>query len=191
MSPRTLLAVALACGLFAGALIVPSAGRAGTAKPCKHGFVKKHGRCVKAPKPAPPTPAPATPAPSPPPVAQDGHYVGTTSNLTSITFDVSLGGAQVTNLVTGQINESCNPPDSLYGGGIANGSANVATDGSFSMSNPSYDEGPLDGFDAVGHLSLQGQLSGMAASGTLNQGLSFGPYVCDSGVVTWTAALTH
>jgi hypothetical protein len=109
--------------------------------------------------------------------------------LTSITFDVSSAGTQVANLTTGQINESCNPPASLYGGGIIHGFSPIGTDGSFSMSNPSYDDGMLDGYPATGHLSLQGRISGTTASGTLNQGTSFGSYVCDSGVVTWTATL--
>ena len=181
VSFRTLLAVALACGLFAGALTVPSGGRAGTAKPCKHGFVKKHGRCVTVPKPKP----------APPPVAQDGHYVGTTSDVTPISFDVSLAGTRLTNFTTGQINVSCTPFVPLQGGGYSGGGGSIAADGSFLFVAPSFDAGTINGFPAVGHSSIQGVISPSgSASGTLNEGFSFGPYVCDSGLVTWTAALT-
>jgi hypothetical protein len=75
--PSAAVAAALLVGLLApAALAAPSAAKH---KPCRHGYVRKHGRCVKKPAakkktaapaaptstPAPPSPAmPATPAPS-------------------------------------------------------------------------------------------------------------------------------
>jgi hypothetical protein len=137
------------------------------------------------------SPAP-TPPPAPAPVPQDGHYVGTTSDVTPITFDVSSAGTHLTNITTGQINVSCTPFYPLQGGGFSGGGdLLIAADGSFSETDPSYDAGTIDGVPAVGHSSIQGVVSTSGtASGTINEGLSWGIYVCDSGVVTWTAKRT-
>jgi len=137
-------------------------------------------------------PSAPVPPPTPPPAPQDGHYVGTTSNVTPISFDVSLSGTRLTNITSGQINVSCTPFYPLEGGGFSGGGdLPIAADGSFSDTNPSFDAGTIDGVSAVGHSSIQGVVtSSGTASGTINQGLSWGIYVCDSGVVTWTATRT-
>ena len=138
---------------------------------------------------APPAPEPPpTPAPRP----QDGHYVGTNSNLTPVAFDVSLLGTSLRDFTSGQINVSCTPFYPLGGGGFSGGGAfPIAADGSFSWADPSFDAGTLDGIPAVGHSSIQGVVSSSGtASGTINEGLSWGIYFCDSGVVTWTATRT-
>jgi hypothetical protein len=112
--------------------------------------------------------------------------------VTPISFDVSLLGTRVTNLATGQINVSCTPFYPLQGGGFSGGgSTPIAADGPFSFVDPSFDAGTIDGVPAVGHSSVQGVISSTgSASGTINEGLSFGMYVCDSGVVAWTATRT-
>ena len=93
-------------------------------------------------------------------------------------------------LATGQINVSCTPFIPLQGGGIE-GESPLAADGSFSISNPSF-SGMSGDSPTVGHLALQGKISGGTAGGTLNEGISFTSdgvaYSCDSGTVTWTAA---
>ena len=147
---------------------------------------------VKGLSPTAPEPTPE-PTPTPPsvPIAQDGHYAGKTSNETPITFDVSGGGTQMTNLATGQINVSCTPFIPLQGGGIE-GSSPLSADGSFSISNPSF-SGMIGDSPTVGHLAIQGKITGSTATGTLNEGVAFTSdgvsYTCDSGTVTWTAAL--
>jgi hypothetical protein len=82
-----------------------------------------------------------SPAPAPTPPAQvatfqPGHYVGRTSQNESFAFDISSDGTQLMNLVTGQINQSCQPIRlNLYGGNLNWGGyvQRVSGDGSFAI----------------------------------------------------------
>ena len=59
---------------------------------------------------------------APPPTVQLGHYVGTTSQNEKFFFDVTTNGSrnEVVNLGTGQLNQSCDPPDYyLYAATVA------------------------------------------------------------------------
>ncbi len=78
---------------------------------------------------------PALTPPPPPPAAVPGHYDGRTSQNEIFAFDVSADGRGITGLRTGQINESCEPPDYyLSGGNLSDWSGPVALDGTFTMS---------------------------------------------------------
>ena len=143
--------------------------------------------------PPQPTPTP-TPPPAPPaaPPAQPGHYKGITSQLEIIAFDVTTDGTRVVALLTGQINEGCNPPAHLFGGNLHDGTAPIATDGSFKID---FDYTSKVGEDpSTGHFTLTGHFSGTASTGTLQDTVSFTDqgtaYSCGSGLQTWTASRT-
>ena len=130
-----------------------------------------------------------TPAPAQP-VYQTGHYVGSTSQFQPISFDVVAG--EIQNLNTGDINQSCHPSFSLYGGNFQNFSVQLNADGSFQYQSSS--SGFVGGsFTATDNYMLSGRVQGGIASGTLQEGTSFDRYsvgyVCSSGLVTWTATL--
>ena len=155
---------------------------------CVNGHLRK--RSVSPPPPPTPTPPPPSPPPAPP--AQPGHYKGTTSQLEIIEFDVTADGIRVAGLLTGQINEGCNPPAHLYGGNLHDGTAPIAADGSFKID---FDYTSTVGSDpSKGHFTLTGHFSGTAATGTLEDKVSFThegtAYSCGSGTQTWTAART-
>jgi hypothetical protein len=161
----------------------------------RKGFICVAGRLRKrvvVPPPSPPptpTPPPTTP---PPPPAQPGHYHGTDSQLETIDFDVSADGTQVVNAMTGQINEGCTPPGHLYGGGLATGHAPISASGDFTI-DFTY-TGKIGDFPSTGHFTLTGHFNGVAATGTLQDSVSFNAngtaYSCGSGLQTWTATRT-
>jgi hypothetical protein len=137
------------------------------------------------------TPPPTTP---PPPPYQSGHYAGKTSQLEDFEFDVSADGTTLMNLVTGQINESCNDFN-LFGGNIhATGNvASISSDGSFAIDH--NDSGTFsDGTPYQEHLTITGHLAGTAATGTLVDTTSFTfqgtAESCTSNPQTWSASRT-
>jgi hypothetical protein len=157
----------------------------------KHGFTCVNGRLRKrstAPAPQPPSPPPAPPPPAAPP-ATPGHYKGTTSQNEIIEFDVSADGRRVVALLTGQINEGCNPPAHLFGGNLHDGTAAIGADGTFKLD---FDyTSSVGGDPSTGHLTLTGKFSGSSWTGTLEDKVSFThegtAYSCGSGTQTWTA----
>jgi hypothetical protein len=147
----------------------------------KVGLTCVKGRLRKVPPPAPP-----------PPPAQAGHYHGTTSQLEVIDFDVAAGGRSVTNATTGQINQGCNPPLHLSGGGLLAAAAPIAADGTFTIQ---FDyQSTVSGAPSSGHFSLTGRFSGQGVGGTLTVTTTFTAngvaYTCGSGQQTWTANRT-
>src|SRR5205807_5304819 len=159
----------------------------------RYGFMCVSGHLRKRPVAPPPQPTPPPPpAPPPPPPAQPGHYKGTTSQLELIEFDVTADGTRVVSLLTGQINEGCNPPAHLYGGNLHDGTAPIAADGSFKID---FDYTSQVGSDpSTGHFTLTGKFNGTGFTGTLQDNVSFTdqgtPYSCGSGLQTWTASRT-
>jgi hypothetical protein len=160
----------------------------------RHGFTCVNGhlrkRSVASPPQPTPPPAPAPPPPAPP--AQAGHYKGTTSQNEIIEFDVTADGTRVVSLLTGQINEGCNPPAHLYGGNLRDGTAPIASDGSFKID---FDYTSTVGGDpSKGHFTLTGKFSSTGATGTLEDTVSFTHegtgYSCGSGTQTWTTTRT-
>src|SRR5256885_3638382 len=159
----------------------------------RHGFTCVTGHLNKrsvAPPPQPSPPPPPAPPPAPP--AQPGHYKGTTSQLEIIEFDVIADGTRVVALLTGQINEGCTPPAHLYGGNLHDGSAPIASDGTFKI-DLDYSS-TVGGDPSKGHFALTGKFSGSAFTGTLGDKGSFTnegtAYACGSGLQTWTASKT-
>jgi len=149
---------------------------------------------------APFTPPPATtptttttPAPPPPPAATSGHYSGRTSQNEIIAFDVSADSTMVTGLQTGQINQSCTPPDyNLSAGNLSNWQATLARDGSFAISwNGASSVG---GEPATERIAISGRISSGTASGALRVDTVWThgstTYNCSSGDQTWTATKT-
>jgi hypothetical protein len=158
-------------------------------------FVKKQQAKLKALQAAAAcqveTPPPTAP---PPPPYQSGHYAGKTSQLEDFEFDVSADGTTLMNLVTGQINESCNDFN-LFGGNIhATGNiAPISTDGNFTIHHDG--SGAFsDGTPYEEHLTITGHLSGTAATGTLLDTTSFTyqgtAESCTSNPQTWSASKT-
>jgi hypothetical protein len=134
------------------------------------------------------------PTPPPPPPYQSGHYAGKSSQLTDFEFDVSADGTILQNLVTGQINMSCNGFD-LYGDYIsASGNlASISSDGNFAIR---HDEGGTlsDGTVYLFHVEISGHLAGTSATGTLLATLNFTyqgtAASCTSNPQTWSASKT-
>jgi hypothetical protein len=156
----------------------------------KYGFTCVGGRLRKRSVVPPPQPPPPPLPPPPTPPAIPGHYKGTTSQNEVIEFDVTADGSRVAALLTGQINEGCNPPAHLYGGNLHDGTAPIAAGGSFKID---FDYSSKVGTDpSTGHFSLTGTFSGAAATGTLEDKVSFThegtAYACGSGTQTWTAS---
>jgi hypothetical protein len=151
------------------------------------------------PPPPPPPPAPAPPPeppPPPPPSIATGHYTGTTSENEQIFFDVTQAtwGIDVTDLGTGQINESCTPPYRLWGGNLRGWWGSVDQgDGTFEIdgSYQSTLNGTIPTSDTV---SITGTIVGTSASGTIVVTSTFtdggAAYSCSSGSQTWTATLS-
>jgi hypothetical protein len=157
----------------------------------KYGFTCVSRRLRK--RSVTPTPEPTPPPPPPPPPAPpatSGHYKGTTSQNEIIEFDVTADGLRVVALLTGQINEGCNPPAHLYGGNLHDGTAPIAADGTFKID---FDySSTVGGNPSNGHFTLTGKFSGTGATGTLEDKVSFTAdgtaYSCGSGTQTWTAS---
>jgi hypothetical protein len=108
---------------------------------------------------------------------------------------VTSDGSFVTHLVTGQINEGCNPPGvTLAGGDLNFGTSTIpiAADGSFTIDTPYQSK--VDEDPSTGHLTIVGHLSAGTATGTLSDTVSFThegiQYSCGSGLQTWTATRT-
>ena len=129
-----------------------------------------------------------------PPPVQGGHYAGTTADNEMWAFDVSADGTSLTNLHTGQINESCTPPDfTLAGGNLTDpGPVQVNPDGTFSISgtiNGSVGGNPsTDVITITGKINPDGTASGTYKEDTTFTDSSSGTaYSCTSGNQTWTA----
>lgn len=141
--------------------------------------------------PPPPPPATTVPPPPPAPVAQPGHYKGTTSQNENFEFDVTPDGAAVQNLQTGQVNESCTPADfTLYGGNLRGGSAPIASDGSFTLSGTI--NGTVGSDPSTVTITITGHVANGIASGTIVVTTSFThdgtQYGCTSNNQTWNAS---
>jgi hypothetical protein len=158
----------------------------------RYGFTCVGGHLRKRSVAPPPEPTPTPPPPPPPPPAppaQPGHYKGLTSQNEIIEFDVNADGTRVVALLTGQINEGCNPPAHLYGGNLHDGFASITTDGSFKI-DVDYTS-TVGGDPSKGHFTLTGKFSATGATGTLEDKVSFThegtAYSCGSGTQTWNA----
>ncbi len=104
-------------------------------------------------------------------------------------------GSFVTHLVTGQINEGCNPPAFTLAGGdlnFGNSTIPIAADGTFTIDTPYQSK--VDEDPSTGHLTIIGHLSAGTATGTLSDTVTFThdgiQYSCESGLRTWTATRT-
>jgi hypothetical protein len=142
-------------------------------------------------EPVPP-PAPLPPPP-PPPAATPGHYEGTIGNARAfIRFDIGADGLTLTNLLTGEIDESCDPPEiTFWFDNIeAPGPSPVSADGSFLIGGSGTTT--IEGAPAPYAIKLTGKVSGAAASGVLHVDTSLtlnsAGYSCSSGDQPWTAA---
>jgi hypothetical protein len=146
------------------------------------------------PTPSEPTPPPApAPPPPPPPSATPGHYEGKTADNEAFRFDVGADGRTLTNLQTGQINESCDPPAYLSGGNLTfPGPIAVAQDGTFTI-NANLTGSLTGGGSVTDIVNITGHIAGGIASGTYKVDTSFAlsngaGYNCSSGNQTWTAS---
>lgn len=132
--------------------------------------------------------------PAPPPAATPGHYAGTTADHELWAFDVGPDGLSLSNLQTGQINESCTPPAYLSGGNLAiRGPVAVARDGSFALSTTIATT--IGGSPATDVVTISGRIAGGSAAGAYRVETSFTlangtSYACSSGDQTWTAVRT-
>lgn len=156
------------------------------------------------PPPPPPPEEPPTPPPTPaPPPARPGHYKGITSQNELIEFDVidagnpsacQLATVCVTNLHTGQVNQSCTPPFNLYWGYIDFGSYKIPVnyDGSFGVE--SSGPGTVGTVAANGYVKVTGSFSASLAAGTLERKTEFtwtdGVHYSCGAAPSWTATRT-
>ena len=136
-------------------------------------------------------PAPPPPPPPPPPAAVPGHYDGHTQDNEIFSFDVSADGLRITGLQTGQINQSCNPPDYyISAGNLRNWSGPVARDGTFTFT--SEGSTTVDGEPATSKIKITGLVAQGKASGTIRVDLTWThggtTYACTNGDQTWSAA---
>jgi uncharacterized protein with FMN-binding domain len=158
----------------------------------KLGFSCVNGRLHRYVKPhsTPTTTVVVTTSAPAPPVYQDGHYVGTTSQFQPISFDVTSG--QIQNVTSGDVNESCNPPTNLYGGNVDVPQYTLNADGTFDV-DWSGNGTVGASFPSTFHNVVTGRVQGGIASGTIKEDTSFEEYgkgyICSSGLVTWTATL--
>jgi hypothetical protein len=69
------------------------------------------------------------------PPAKPGHYSGSTADHEQFSFDIAADGLSLLNLHTGQMNESCTPPDYYLSGGQISAASpfTVGRDGSFNL----------------------------------------------------------
>jgi hypothetical protein len=156
---------------------------------CMKGRLRRYVATPPAPIPPPaPTPPPAPPAPPPPP-ATPGHWVGKTSQLEDIQFDVNPSGNGITGFDIHTVNESCSPAGSVYGGVGLTGTIPVAADGTFSANVPIADTFD-DGTALTGNFTLRGAFSGATATGSFTLTHSFAyqgtPVSCTSGLASFT-----
>ena len=110
-------------------------------------------------------------------------------------FDITSDGLHLANLQTGQINESCDPPDiTLSGGNLTDpGPEAVGADGTFSISGTI--NGSVGGNPSTDKITITGTVKNDGtASGTYREDTSFTDgstgtaYNCTSGSQTWTAS---
>lgn len=135
--------------------------------------------------------------PPPPPTtgtAPVGHYVGKTADNENWSFDIAGNGFQLTNLQTGQMNQSCEPPDiTLSGGDLTDpGPETVNQDGTFSLSftlnGTVGTDASTDTFTITGAVKADGTASGTYKEDTSFTDSSSGTaYSCTTGNQTWTA----
>jgi hypothetical protein len=136
---------------------------------------------------------------SPPPtgVAKPGHYAGKTADNENWSFDIGSDGLSLANLQTGQINQSCQPPDiTLAGGNLTDpGPETINQDGTFSFSATL--SGSVGGNPSTDVITIAGAVkSDGTASGTYKEDTTFTDsstgtaYSCTSGNQTWTASAT-
>jgi hypothetical protein len=138
-------------------------------------------------------PGPLTPPPPPPPAVTAGHYDGRTSQNEIFAFDVAADSRRITGLHTGQINQSCDPPDYyLSGGYLNNWSGPVAVDGTFTFSYNG--PGTVGGNAATYKIVITGKVGAGTASGTIRDDVTWAKdgktYTCSSGDQTWSATKT-
>lgn len=131
-----------------------------------------------------------TEPPPPPPAAVPGHYEGRSSQNEIFNFDVTVDGRGLTNLQTGQVNQSCDPPAYLSGGNVtAPGPYQVALDGTFAFGGTFT--GTVGTSISTNTLTVAGRVSGGTASGTFREDTTFtsngAAFTCSSGDQTWTA----
>jgi hypothetical protein len=127
------------------------------------------------------------------PPASPGHYDGRTSQNEIFAFDVSADGTMITGLRTGQINQSCDPPDFyLSGGYLNNWSGSIQRDGGFTLGYNG--PGTVGGNPATFKITIVGRFGTGTASGTIRDDVSWTQsgtaYNCSSGDQTWSATKT-
>ena len=146
------------------------------------------------------TPPPVTPPPAP--VVQSGHYQGSTSQNEAISFDVTADGTSIVRLSTGQVNESCTPDGSLYGGNLSDWTAPITAAGMFAISRAGT--GTVGSSPSTDQTDITGRFSGALAQGTLVVRTAFvidttgqygggavTSYSCTSNLQTWQATKTN
>ena len=105
-------------------------------------------------------------------------------------FDVSADSTRITGLRTGQINQSCDPPDYyLHAGNLTNWSGPVAKDGTFTFLSAGATT--VGGEPATKTTKITGTVANGTASGTIridvvwpHNGIT---YTCTNGNQTWSA----
>jgi hypothetical protein len=133
--------------------------------------------------------APLPPPPPPPPAATPGHFSGTIGNAAAnIQFDITSDGISMTNWVTGEIDESCDPSNyTFWFTGIhGSGPYPVATDGTFTIASSGGDS------SLTYTIKFTGKVTGASASGILHVESSYllsdgNRLNCSSGDQPWTA----
>ena len=124
------------------------------------------------------------------PPATPGHFAGTIGNAqASLNFDIGADGRSMSNLVTGEIDESCDPNTYTFWfyGFHGSGPFPIAMDGSFTVSGSHTDP------QLTWTLKFSGKFSGASASGILHVESSYvlsnGTQLnCTSGDQPWTAS---
>jgi hypothetical protein len=141
-----------------------------------------------------PLPPLAPPPPPPPPsAATPGHFAGTIGNAQSpIAFDIGPDALSLRNLVTGEIDESCDPATyTFWFTGIHGpGPYPVAADGSFNHTSSGGDPS-----STTYVIKFSGRVTGGTASGILHVESSYlmtdgNRLNCSSGDQPWTATKT-
>ena len=141
--------------------------------------------------PAPPETSPPPPPP-PAPAATPGHFAGTIGNAASpIQFDIGADGLSMVNWVTGEIDESCDPPTYTFWFTSLSGPGPypVASDGTFANTF----SGSTPNIDYV--IKFSGKVTGASASGNLRVDSSYllsdgNRLNCSSSDQPWTATRT-
>lgn len=138
---------------------------------------------------------PAPPPPPPPPAAAPGHFAGAIGNTQApVNFDIGADGLSLSNWVTGEIDESCDPNSYTFSfsGLHAGGPFPVAQDGSFTISGTASNlSPPLTAYS----IQFTGKITGTTASGILHVESSYtlgngSQLNCTSGDQPWTATKT-